>query len=108
MATVRMASPEEVKQWVAEGSAVIVDVRERGEYAQARIPGSTLVPLSSFDPAAIPPVGPDQHLVIHCASGMRCEPASMMVKASGFPGDINRLAGGIMAWYRAGGEIEQG
>lgn len=108
MATVRMASPEEVKQWVAEGTAVIVDVREPGEFAQAHIPGATLVPLSRFDPAAVPQVGPDQHLVIHCASGMRCEPASFALKAAGYQGDINRLAGGIMAWYRAGGEIEQG
>lgn len=108
MATVRMASPDEVKQWTEEGTAVIVDVRERGEYTQAHIPGATLVPLSSFDPSQIPPVAPGQHLVLHCASGMRCEPAAMMLKASGFQGDINRLAGGIMAWYRAGGEIEQG
>ncbi len=108
MATIHMASPEDVMQWVAEGTAVIVDVREPGEYAQAHIPGSTLVPLSRFDPAAVPAVGPDQHLVIHCASGMRCAPASFALKAAGYSGDIHRLEGGIMAWYRAGGQIEAG
>lgn len=107
-ATVRMASPEDVKQWVAEGSAVIVDVREKGEWMQAHIPGATLVPLSAFDTAALPEVPEGKHLVVHCASGVRCETAASVLRSSGFDGEINRLEGGIVAWYRAGGEIESG
>ncbi|EKV27537.1 putative sulfurtransferase (Rhodanese) [Caenispirillum salinarum AK4] len=108
MTTVRMTTPEEVKTWIDEGSAVIVDVREPHEFAQAHIPGARMVPLSRFDPAALPEVPADKHLVLHCASGVRCGTAASALKASGFQGDINRLEGGIINWYRSGGALESG
>lgn len=108
MATVRMVSPDEVMTWVEEGTAVIVDVRERGEWMQAHIPGATLVPLSAFDPAAVPKVPEGKHLVVHCASGVRCATAASVLKASGYAGEINRMEGGIMNWYRHGGALEGG
>ena len=99
--------PETLRGWMATGEAVVVDVREVHEYQMAHIVGSTLVPLSTFDPAAIPP-HEGKNLVIHCASGVRCGVASEQLLASGYGGRIHRLAGGIEAWYHAGGPISQG
>lgn len=108
MTTVRMTTPDEVKTWMEEGSAVVVDVREPHEYSQAHIPGATLVPLSRFDPSALPEVGEGKHLVLHCASGVRCGTAASALMSWGFKGAIYRLEGGIVAWYRAGGPLESG
>ena len=105
-ATVEFIDAETLKTWMASGDAVLVDVRETHEYKMARIEGSTLIPLSAFDPASIPP-HEGKNLVIHCASGVRCGVASEQLLASGYGGRIHRLAGGIEAWYHAGGPISQ-
>lgn len=99
--------PATLKGWMDAGDAVVVDVREADEYAMAHIEGSTLIPLSAFNPAAIPDHG-GKKLVIHCASGVRCGMASEQLLASGYAGQIHRLAGGIEAWYHAGNPIVRG
>ena len=102
---IKIVDPSLVMDWVREGSAVIVDVREPGEWAQGHIPGAVLVPLSTFDPTKVPAVAEGQHLVFHCQSGRRCDPASKQMAAAGFKGGINRLAGGFMGWKGAGGAV---
>ena len=99
--------PETLRAWIAAGEVVIVDVREAHEYQIAHIEGSTLIPLSAFDPASIPP-HEGKNLVIHCASGLRCGIASKQLLAVGYGGRIHRLAGGIEAWRHANGPIVQG
>ena len=44
---------ETVKQGLADGSLLLIDVREDHEFARGRIPGSVSHPLSSFDPEAL-------------------------------------------------------
>lgn len=105
--TVDFIDPDTLRSWIETGEAVIVDVREAHEYAMAHIEGSTLIPLSAFDPTAIPEHD-GKKLVIHCASGVRCGMASQQLVGSGYRGQIHRLAGGIEAWYHAGGPIVQG
>ena len=45
---------EAVKRGLADGSILLVDVREPHEFAAGHIPGSVSMPLSTFDPDAIP------------------------------------------------------
>src|ERR1700722_12879013 len=45
---------EEVSRGMAEGRYLLVDVREPNEVAADAYPGAVVVPLSSFDPQAIP------------------------------------------------------
>ena len=106
--TVELIDSETLKSWIASGDAVIVDVREAHEHDMARIEGSTLTPLSAFDPMAIPEHHHNKKLVIHCASGVRCGMASQKLIEAGYTGQIHRLQGGIEAWYLSGGLIEQG
>jgi len=97
---VRDLTPQEVAQGIKEGRMVLVDVREPNETALERIPGSVLVPLSTFDPADIPePAGRD--VVFSCRSGRRSITASLAAQDQGFPYG-NHLAGGILAWKAAG------
>ncbi len=94
-------APAQIKEWRDNGEAVIVDVREVNEWDEAHIPGATLLPLSTFDPAAIPdPKG--KHLVFHCRSGRRCGLAAEKAVAAGYKGVIKRMEGGFLAWAAAG------
>jgi rhodanese-related sulfurtransferase len=97
---VRDLTPEDVARGLAEGRIVLVDVREPNETALERIPGSVLLPLSSFDADEIP--NPDGRAVVFsCRSGNRSVKASELAQAAGRPYDAH-LAGGIIAWKAAG------
>ena len=104
---VRIVHPAQIKEWMDADEAVVIDVREVNEYVQAHIPGSILMPLSSFDPAKVPDVG-EKKLVIHCRSGNRCGMASMKLLSSGYEGVINRMQGGLFGWHQIGGPLAQG
>src|SRR3974390_396303 len=93
-------TPDEVSKGMAEGRYLLVDVREPNEVAAEAYPGSVVVPLSGFDPAAIPdPQG--KQVVFACRSGKRSVTASLAAQAAGLPYDKN-LAGGILGWKAAG------
>jgi rhodanese-related sulfurtransferase len=97
---VRDLTPQEVVQGLQDGRLVLVDVREPNETAVERFPEAVLVPLSSFDPTAIPdPAGRD--VVFACRSGRRSVTASLAAQEQGFPYG-SHLAGGILAWKAAG------
>jgi rhodanese-related sulfurtransferase len=99
---VRDLTPQEVAQGLQDGRVILVDVREPNETAVERFPHAVLVPLSSFDPAAIPdPAG--REVVFACRSGRRSVTASIAAQEQGFPYG-SHLAGGILAWKQAGFE----
>lgn len=100
-------SPQQIQTWREHDDAVIVDVREQNEWDENHIPGAILLPLSTFDPAAVPDPG-DKNLVFHCRSGRRCGMASEKMVASGYSGVIKRMEGGFLAWDSAGYETENG
>ena len=61
---------------------LLVDVREPNEIAVERYPDAVVVPLSSFDPAAIPdPQG--KQVVFACRSGRRSVTASLAAQETG-------------------------
>lgn len=102
---VRNLSPQEVAAELAADRILLVDVREPRETALERIPGAMLLPLSMFDPAAIPdPAG--REVVFSCATGVRSVRASEFAQAAGLP-YRSHLAGGIVAWKAAGLPIER-
>ena len=93
-------TPQEVAEGLRAGTILLVDVREPNETAVERYPDAVLVPLSSFDPTAIPdPQG--KTVVFACRSGKRSVTASLAAQAAGKPYD-SHLAGGMLAWKAAG------
>jgi rhodanese-related sulfurtransferase len=92
---------------MAEARVDVVDVREPGERANARIAGTRAVALSVFDANAARPAE-GRVLVFHCHSGQRCGTASAAMLTAGYDGEILRLAGGILAWHGAGLALESG
>jgi rhodanese-related sulfurtransferase len=98
--SVRDLTPQEVAHGLQEGRIVLVDVREPNETAVERFPDAVLVPLSEFDPAAIP-VPEGSEVVFACRSGRRSVTASLAAQDQGFAYG-SHMAGGILAWKAAG------
>ena len=97
---VRDLAPDEVARGIAEGKILLVDVREPNETEVERYPEAVYLPMSEFDPAAIPdPAG--RKVVFACRSGNRSVTASLIAQAAGLPYD-SHLAGGMKAWKALG------
>ncbi|MCG5234424.1 rhodanese-like domain-containing protein [Xanthobacter oligotrophicus] len=104
--TITHLSPAEVRQGLADGTIILVDVREANEIQAERIPGATPFPLSKFDPAALPdPAG--KRLVFSCRSGQRSQQAAAYAQKAGLPYE-EHMKGGIIGWREAGFEVERG
>ncbi|OZA86284.1 MAG: rhodanese [Azorhizobium sp. 39-67-5] len=99
-------SPQDVEAGMAEGTILLVDVREPDEIEQERIPGAQVLPLSVFDAAALPdPEG--RRLVFSCRSGQRSQRAAALAQAAGLPYE-EHMMGGIIGWKAAGFDTERG
>jgi rhodanese-related sulfurtransferase len=97
---VQNLTPDEVARGVTDGRMLLVDVREPNETAVEAYPDAVPVPLSMFDPNAIPdPQG--KQVVFACRSGKRSVTASLAAQDQGFP-YTSHLAGGMLAWKAAG------
>jgi rhodanese-related sulfurtransferase len=93
-------TPQDVAKGMAEGRYLLVDVREPNEVAAEAYPDAVVVPLSRFDPQAIPdPRG--KQVVFACRSGKRSVTASLAAQAAGLAYN-SHLAGGMLAWKSVG------
>lgn len=98
------ADVETVAGWLADGQALLVDVRETSEFEQEHIPGAMLVPLSMLDADTFPRIT-IKKLVLHCAIGKRSAAAARQLIKAGHVPPIN-MKGGLKAWREAGLETE--
>jgi len=73
----------------------ILDVREPHEFAVARIPGSTLIPLAEL-PRRLEEVDKEADIVCHCKMGGRSAKATAFLNQQGYR--ARNLTGGITAW----------
>ncbi len=99
-------SLKDLKEGLADGSIVLVDVREPHEYAAGHIPGSTLNPLQSFDTDALPAPQPGKRIVFSCRSGRRSITALGLAQAAGRADIRAHYPGGMLGWEGAGEPVE--
>lgn len=85
------------------GKALLLDVREQGEFDEGRIEGCKLIPLGELPERAEAELGGDKNrpIVVYCAHGVRSLQGLMFLKSLGFP-NVQSLEGGICAWEEAG------
>lgn len=95
---------EAVKVGLANGSILLVDIREPYEFTAGHIPGSLSLPLSQFDPSALPQE-PKVRTVFVCAAGVRSEKLLIALQEGGFP-FREHYRGGFKDWLAAGEDIE--
>ncbi len=91
---------DDVKTGLADGSILLVDVREPHEFAAGHIPGSLSRPLSQFDPGDLPDA-PGRRIVFSCAAGVRSLRALEFVQSAGLDIDAH-YAGGFKDWVMRG------
>ncbi len=79
---------------------LLVDVRERDEFAAERAVGAALIPLSEFV-ARHRELPRDRPLLMICQAGSRSASATMFLLQNGWS-DVRNVAGGTSAWVMAG------
>jgi len=95
------ASALEVKEWLDQDQAILIDVREHQELAQFAISGALHNPMSSFDFDSVPSET-DKKLVFVCAHGVRSRQVGQyLIQENRVPAAYN-LTGGVAAWAQAG------
>jgi len=77
----------------------LIDVREPHEYAFAKIPNGTLIPLGQLE-NRMSELDPSRETVVYCRSGIRSAHAIRQLRQAGFAGRLLNLEGGILAWSR--------
>ncbi len=92
----RSITPDEVH---AMDDAVILDVREPHELAQARIDGTLDIPLGELV-ERLGEVPRDTTVYVICHVGGRSAQATRYLEAQGV--DAVNIEGGILRWYQAG------
>lgn len=100
-----LAASEKVKA----GGALLIDVREPGEWAGGVANGALLLPLSDLRGArkrwaAVLESNRGKELIVYCASGMRSGMAAGLLRKEGFRA---ANAGGFSAWRAAGLPVGQ-
>jgi rhodanese-related sulfurtransferase len=102
----RLGAPSQVDIDVAEArrrqerGALLVDVREPDEWQAGHAPGAVHVPLGSLARRA-DELPRDQDVLLICRSGNRSGSARNLLAQHGFERAFN-VAGGMLAWTRAG------
>lgn len=99
-------TPAEAAKLVADGKAVLVDVREPGEWAESGVAApAALLPKSEFDggpigdwPGFLAQVG-DRKIITYCRSGRR---SGLVAEALAAKGYQTANAGGFQDWVAAG------
>lgn len=83
-----------------EPQPILVDVREVGEYLQARAEGAVLLPLSQWM-VRYQELPRDRPLLMICQSGNRSGQATAFLLANGWS-DVVNVADGTGTWIAAG------
>ncbi len=93
-------SPDELDEFVANG-AVVLDVREEGEWVAGHLAGARHVPLAEL-PDHVDDL-PSTTIVCVCRSGARSRRAALFLTERGLA--ARNLAGGLLGWAEGGGEM---
>lgn len=82
--------------------ALLLDVREAGEYAEVHAPTATLIPLGELG-ARLNEIAAykDKPIAVMCRSGRRSAKAVKLLQDAGYT-QVSNVGGGIMAWENAG------
>ena len=104
-AEIQEADATTVQRLLDEG-ALLVDVRERDEWEQGRIPGAVHVPRGHLE-SRIEQAAPDRSrpVVLYCAAGNRSAFGAKALVELGYEQPVS-LAGGYTDWQRNGHPTE--
>lgn len=85
--------------------ALLVDVRERGEWQQGHAPNTKLIPLGTLS-SRLSELPREREVLLICRSGNRSGQAQRQLLQLGYDRVVN-VSGGMNAWAAAGLPIER-
>jgi rhodanese-related sulfurtransferase len=99
-----------VKKAVANGTAILLDVREKAEWDRGHLKDAKWLPLSTINAGVTAEelarlVPKDAIIYCHCASGVRCVRAAKILRQFGY--DVRPLKPGFADLVRAGFPAEK-
>ena len=97
-----MLSTLQATQLINQKDAVIIDIRDQGEYAAGHILNARSIPFKVFadrknDLEKLKSVP----IIVSCDTGQRAGPAAQKLREMGFA-EVHVLQGGLNAWRQAG------
>ncbi|MEA2253056.1 MAG: hypothetical protein QOG70_3298 [Solirubrobacteraceae bacterium] len=96
-------TPEETAGALAEGSALVVDVREPYEREAGRIAGTRHIELTELA-ASAETIDRDRTVIFYCRAGSRSLMAAQAFQRAGF--DARSMEGGLERWAGEGRPLE--
>jgi NADPH-dependent 2,4-dienoyl-CoA reductase/sulfur reductase-like enzyme/rhodanese-related sulfurtransferase len=90
---------------LTDGSALLLDVREPGEWAQGHIPGAVHIPLGQLR-QRLGELPKDKPLLVYCRSGQRSYFACRILNQNGF--ETRNMTGAYLTWMAASGTAPAG
>lgn len=101
-------NPGEATLLINRQDALVVDVRDSGEFAAGHLPDARNIPLANLaERVAEIEKYKDKPVILCCATGMRSGKACSELGKLGFTA-VHNLAGGVDAWVGAGYPIKKG
>ena len=101
-------SAAQATQLINREDALVVDVRDPGEFGTGHILGAKNVPLSRIDAAGseIAAKRKEKPVIVYCDNGNRATKAASALRSQGFSKVVS-LSGGLGAWRQAGLPLEK-
>ncbi len=97
-----MLSTLQVTQMINQKDAVVIDVRDQGEFVRGHILNARNFPDKVFEErrAELEKLK-GAPIIVSCENGQRAEPAALKLRAMGLS-DVFILKGGLTAWRESG------
>lgn len=96
-----------IAQEKIQRGALLLDVREPAEWAEAHVDGAIHIPLGEIELRAHE-LPADHDIICMCRSGGRSAKAQRILSQSGRFGDVLNMSGGILRWVEVGLPVERG
>ena len=98
----------EAVQLINRRDALVLDVRDKADFAAGHIPGARIIALPELS-ARLREIEKfkSRPIVINCQSGARSAPVCSLLAKSGF-GEVFSLRGGLSGWVEASLPVEKG
>lgn len=97
----RQLEPVELAAWLSDPARkkpLLLDVREKWEYARCHIAGSRLIPMGDM-PQRYAELEAETEVVVICHHGVRSDRMAQFLEYNGFASVYN-LTGGVERWAR--------
>ena len=97
----------ETTRFMNNGNALVLDIRDNGEFNSGRIPKAKNIPLAEIT-KRIDEIAKfkDKPVIVACGTSSRAPAAVRALKANGFT-DVYTLQGGFGAWQQASLPVEK-